>query len=379
MIRDLNDSRKEIDEIDKNIVSLFERRMQVANDIAKYKKSTGRKVYDPEREEQKLLTLTGLTDSGFGKLAVDDLFRQIMSISRKYQYQELGSQLPDIPLRVVDKLDYDKDTKVCFFGDRGSYSEQAMLEFFSSGVDPYNKTTFAEVISEVENFNAKYGVIPIENTSTGGISDIYDLLADARVTIVAEHVVKVEHALLGLPGAKTEQIRKAYSHPQGIMQCDEFLKSHPYIEPVKYLSTAGAARLVRESDDPSLAAIGSMRAAEVYGLIPLAEKINTQDSNYTRFIIISNQQVYQRNANKLSLTFEIRHKAGSLYNILANFYYNNLNMTKIESRPIPGRNWEYRFFVDVEGNISDPAVNNCLAGLKEGAGSLRILGNIVTR
>lgn len=378
MVIDLKDSREKIDRIDKQIAALFEERMKVSGDVAAYKRSTGKKVYDPEREDQKIKALKALADNDFNKTALEDLFRQIMSISRKYQYRKLGSASAELPFKCVEKLDYDSDTKVVFFGDRGSYSEQAMAEFFKDGVDSYNENTFAGVIHDVQNFRAKYGVIPIENTSTGGITDIYDLLTDADVSIVAEHVVKVEHCLLGLPGTAREDIKTVYSHPQAIMQCDRFLSENPDIKPVKFFSTAGAAKKVADEKDRSQGAIGSRRAAKVYGLSVLEENINTIDTNSTRFIIISNQKVFQKNANKVSLAFEIKHEAGSLYNMLANFYYNDLNMTKIESRPIPGRNWEYRFFVDLEGNLNEPGVNNCLASIEEAASKWRVLGNFVT-
>ncbi|MCR5201551.1 MAG: prephenate dehydratase [Lachnospiraceae bacterium] len=378
MVVDLIESREKIDKIDKEIERLFEERMDIANDVAAYKRSTGKKVYDPERENEKIKTLVANASSEFNKTAVEDLFRQIMSISRKYQYQKLGSAVVDIPFKMVDSLDYDRDTKVVFFGDRGAYSEQAMLEFFNEGVDSYNRTTFAEVIDDVINYRAKYGVVPIENTSTGGITDIYDLLVNTDVNIVAEHVVKVEHALLALPGTKKENIKKVYSHPQAISQCKDYLSENTNMEPEKYLSTAGAAKKVKDDGDLTQAAIGSERAAEVYGLEVLERKINTQSTNSTRFIIISNQKVFLKDANKISLSFEIKHEAGSLYNILANFYYNNLNMTKIESRPIEGKNWEYRFIVDVEGNLNDAGVSNAIESLKESS-EMKILGNIITK
>ncbi len=380
MVVDLNESRKKIDEIDKQIASLFEERMEVSNDVAAYKRSTGKKVYDPEREDAKIKSLRDYVEKDFNKMGIEDLFRQIMSISRKYQYQVLGTAANnDIPFRMVDKLDYNEDTRVVYFGDEGSYSEQAMAEYFNEKVDSYNRTTFAEVIDDVAQERAKYGVVPIENTSTGGITDIYDLLVDKDITIVAEHVVKVEHALLGIKNAKTGDIKTVYSHPQGIMQCREFLAAHPGINAEEFASTASAAKKVATDNEITQAAIASKRAASVFGLDILQEAINSQSQNYTRFIIISNQKVFLKEANKLSLSFEIKHKAGSLYNMLANFYYNDLNMTKIESRPIEGRNWEYRFFVDVEGNLTEPGVNNALASVKEFASKLQILGNIATK
>lgn len=379
MVVDLAESRKKIDAIDKEITRLFEERMEVANDVAAYKRSTGKKVFDPERENQKLETLRGLASNEFNEVAVEDLFRQIMSISRKYQYQKLGPTVNDIPFRQVDKLDVDADTRIVYFGEKGAFTEQAMLEFFGEEISPFNKTTFREVMEAVANGDAKFGVLPIENTSTGGITDIYDLLVDYDITIVAEHVVKVEQALLGKPGAKLEDIRKVYSHPQGLMQCSKFLEEHPEMSGEEFASTAGAAKKVSEEDDMTQAAIASTRAAKAFGLEVLKESINYQSQNYTRFIVISNQKVFLSDANKISLVFEIKHEAGSLYNMLANFYYNDLNLTKIESRPIVGKSWEYRFFVEVEGNLTDSGVGNAMATIDEFANKFQILGNFATK
>ena len=195
------------------------------------------------------------------------------------------------------------------------------------------------------------------------------------MTIVAEHVIKVEQDLLGLPGTKLEDIKMVYSHPQGLMQSAKFLEEHSYMSTKSYSSTSGAAKKVAEDGDRTQAAIASARAAKKFGLEILQKAVNFENQNYTRFIIITNQKVYLSNANKLSLCFEVKHQVGALYNMLANFYYNDLNLTKIESRPIPEKKWEYRFFVDFEGNLSDSGVKNALYGISREVNNLRILGN----
>lgn len=379
MVVDLTESRAKIDEIDREIVRLFQERMGVATDVAAYKRSTGKKVFDPKREEEKIETLRTLAEGEFNKTGVEDLFRQIMSISRKYQYQMLGPVVNDIPFRQVDSLDVDEDTRIVCFGEHGAFTEQAMEEIFGGNITAFNKQSFREVMETVAEGEAKYGVLPIENTSTGGITDIYDLLVDYDVTIVAEHVIKVEQDLLGLPGTKLSDIKMIYSHPQGLMQCAKFLEEHQEILTKSFSSTSGAAKMVSEGRDKSQAAIASRRAAETFGLEVLQESINYESNNYTRFIVISNQKIFLSDANKLSLCFEVKHQAGALYNMLSNFYYNNLNLTKIESRPIENRSWEYRFFVDVEGNINSPGVGNALASVKEFASKLSVLGNIAKR
>ena len=379
MVVDLAESRAKIDEIDKEIVRLFQERMGVATDVAAYKRSTGKKVFDPKREEEKIETLRALADGEFNKTGVEDLFRQIMSISRKYQYQVLGPVVNENPFREVESLDVDEDTRVVCFGEHGAFTEQAMEEVFGKNITSFNKQSFREVMAAVAEGEAKYGVLPIENSSTGGITDIYDLLVDYDVTIVAEHVVKVDQNLLGLPGTKLSDVKMVYSHPQGLMQCAKFLEEHSEISTKSFTSTSGAAKKVAEEQDKSQAAIASRRAAEAFGLEILQESINYESNNYTRFIIITNQKIFLSDANKLSICFEIKHQAGSLYNMLSNFYYNDLNLTKIESRPIEKRNWEYRFFVDLEGNINSPGVGNALATMKEFASNLSILGNVAKR
>lgn len=379
MVVDLKESRKKIDEIDRQITELFEQRMEVANDVAAYKRSTGKKVYDPVRENEKITALRKMANNEFNETAVEDLFRQIMSISRKYQYQKLGPGVNHIPFREVDKLDVNEDTKVVYFGEKGAFTEQAMLEYFGNKITSFNKTTFKEVMETVANGEALYGVVPIENTSTGSIADIYDLMVDHDVTIVAEHVIKVDQALLGLPDASIDDLKVVYSHSQGLMQCADFLEANPAIHGVEYDSTAGAAKKIAEEGDKTQGAIASVRAAEEFGLKVLQPKINQHNQNYTRFIIITNQKVYVKNANKVSIAFEVKHEAGALYHMLSNFYYNDLNLTKIESRPMHKSSWEYRFFVDFTGNLQDSGVGNAMATIKEYASNLKIMGNFADK
>lgn len=373
---DLAKSRESIDRIDKQIVNLFEERMKVAGDVAEYKKNTGKKVFDPEREAQKLETLGALASTEFNERAIQELFSQIMSISRKYQYSLLTKQ--NEQFEELSELPKGADTKVCFFGAPGSYSEQAMADCFGTEVFSFPAASFKDVMEAVQNGAADFGVLPIENTTTGGITDSYDLLMEYDNYLVGEHVVKIEHALLAVPGTKIEDIQTVYSHSQGLSQCKKFFDTHPEIRPAVSSSTSESAKKVMEVGTASMAAIASKRAAEIYGLEVLAECLNTENVNSTRFIIVTNKKCYLPNANKISICFELPHESGSLYKMLSHIMYNNLNMTKIESRPIPGRSFEYRFFVDFEGKITDAAVRNTLNGIREEASRLKILGNIAT-
>ena len=360
------------------MVELFEKRMALAKEVAEYKAQTGKAVLDKERENQKLEALGNLVKEPYNTYPVQELFTQIMSMSRKYQYSLIQGYAKELSFESLQKLPITSKTKVVFFGERGSYSEQAMEDYFGKDIESFSGKTFKEIMEAVHTGQADYGVLPIENSSTGGILDMYDLLVQYDNYILCEHVVPIRHALLGLPGTEISDIRTIYSHPQGIMQCSGFFEAHPEITPIEYFSTALGAKRVLEEGNKENAAIASLRAADYYGLSVLQECLNRESTNSTRFIIIGNKRLYLENANKVSLCFELPHESGTLYNMLSHFIYNNLNMTKIESRPISGRPWEYRFFVDVEGNLKDAGVKNAITGIQAEAENLKILGNFTT-
>ena len=193
--------------------------------------------------------------------------------------------------------------------------------------------------------------------------------------IVGEVVLPINHTLSGLKGTTLDQIERVYSHPQALMQSAKFLDAHRDWQQISVANTAVAAKKVLEDQDQRKAAICSEYAARLYGLEILEEKINHNDNNSTRFIIVTNQKIFLKDASKISICFEVSHESGTLYHLLSHFIYNNLSMTKIESRPVEGRTWEYRFFVDFEGNMADGAVKNAIRGLREESKSLKILGN----
>jgi chorismate mutase/prephenate dehydratase len=314
-----------------------------------------------------------LAEDDFNKRAVADLFKQIMSMSRRLQYTLLDN-LESLGLSEVDTIISERETKVAFFGEKGSYTEQAMLEYFKSEVEGIPMSTFGEVMQSIKEGKAEYGVLPIENSSTGTLSDIFDLLAEYNNFIIGEHLVKIEHNLWGISGAKLSGIQTVHSHRQGLLQCSEFLKQHPDIKQIEGGSTAGCARIVLENNDITLAAIASKRAGEVHGLQLIQKSIHNEENNTTRFIIISNKKIYCKGAERTSICFELPHQSGSLYHMLSHFIYNNINMTKIESRPIAGKAFAYRFFVDIEGGLDTPAVKNALHCIKEETIEMKILG-----
>ena len=373
---DLLELRKQIDEIDEEIVKLYERRMDISSKVADYKIETGKKVFDKAREIEKLQKLRALTHNEFNSHGIQELFEQIMSMSRKLQYKKLSEKgsMGKLPFIGVDTLDAAK-ARVVFQGAEGSYSQMAMQTFFGEQVNNFHVDTFRDAMCAIEEGSADFAVLPIENSTAGIVNEIYDLLVEFENYIVGEQIIGIEHCLMGLPGTKIEQIQTVYSHPQSLMQSARYLNEHPKWKQVSMQNNAFAARKVKEDGDRTQAAIASEHAAKSYGLEVLERGVNHSQTNSTRFIIVTNQKIFLKDAGKVSICFEVPHESGSLYHMLSHFIYNNLNMTKIESRPLEERNWEYRFFIDFDGNLADSAVKNALRGLRDEARNMKILGN----
>ena len=373
---DLLEIRGQLDSIDREIVELFEKRMRLSGEVAEFKIETGKPVYDKEREMQKIDSVTGMVEDAFMKQAVSELFTQMMTISHHYQYKlmaEHGMKGEDT-FQPVKSIPTD-GVRVVYQGVEGAYSHAATLQYFGTDVSCYHVVTFEDAMKEVESGRADYAVLPIENSSAGAVIDNYDLLMKYNNYIVAETFLTVNHALLGLKDSRTEEIRTVFSHPQALMQCSEFLNANRNWKQISVENTAAAAKKIIEEGDPTQAAVASETAARLYGLKILNSSINHNKSNTTRFIILSNKRIYREEAQKISISFELPHKSGTLYNMLSNMIYNGVSMIMIESRPIPGRNWEYRFFVDMEGNLSESCIQNALKGILEEGRNMIVLGN----
>ena len=372
---DLGQLRERIDDIDKQIVSLYEERMDVSRQVAEYKIENGKKVFDKSREEAKLAGVRAMAHNDFNRHGIVELYEQIMAMSRKLQYQMLSEngQTGRPPFLPVDALDTGK-VRVVFQGAEGAYSQAAMVRFFGEKIDSIHVDTFRDAMSAIDEGRADFAVLPIENSTAGVVSEIYDLLVEFEHYIVGEQIIRIELCLLGLPGTKLSQITTVYSHPQSLMQSSRYLSAHSW-QQISMPNNAFAARKVARDGRRDQAAVASEYAGQVYGLEVLEKPVNNVSSNSTRFIVVTNQKIFCRDAKKVSICFEVRHESGTLYHMLSHIIYNNLSMTKIESRPIEGRAWEYRFFVDFEGNLADVAVQNALRGLREEASNLRVLGN----
>lgn len=373
---DLQELRKQIDEIDDAMVALFEKRMSIAEQVANYKIETGKPVFDEAREQEKLQSLGEKTHTSFNCCGIQQLYQQIMSISRKRQYQLLQAYDPKdlagfTPVAKLEK----KDARVIYQGVEGAYSHAASIAFFGNEGNCRHVDTWKDAMEAIKNGSADYAVLPIENSTAGIVQDNYDLLAQYDHVIVGEQLIPCQHVLMGLPGTELCEIQHVYSHPQALMQCRDFLNAHPDWNIHPYGNTAKAAKKVAQEQDRSQAAIASPYAAEYFHLAVLQEGIYSNPGNSTRFIIVSKQKIYCKDAKKISISFELPHTSGSLYSSLSHLIYNGLNMTKIESRPVLSQNWEYRFFVDFEGNLNDSAVKNALRGLENEVQNLRIHGN----
>lgn len=373
---DLQECREQLDVIDRQLVELFEKRMQICSRVAEYKIRTGKAVYDGQREAQKLDAVRDLAHGEQNQVAVRELFSQLMTISRRSQYKIMAEHGKDVC------LDFEKvkalrteGVRVVYQGVEGAYQHAATLQYFGEQVDAYHVQTFEDAMREVQDGHADYAVLPIENSSAGAVSDNYDLLTKYHNYIVAEIFLPVSHALLARPEAELSDIRTVFSHPQALMQSSGYLNAQREWRQISVLNTAVAAKKVADDGDVSQAAVASEIAGRLYGLKVLQPSIQNNKNNITRFIVLSRKAIFQEGASKVSVCFELPHRSGTLYGMLGHIIFNGINMVKIESRPIPDRNWEYRFFIDMEGNLEDAAIKNTLLGLRAEAQNLRILGN----
>lgn len=373
---ELLELREQLDHIDEQLVKLYEERMGICAQVGDYKIEQGKKVFDRSREQQKLAQVTKDISNPFYQKGVTELFEQLMSQSRKLQYQMLTQKgaLGRLPFIGVDKLDWE-NSRVVFQGTQGAYSQEAMQKYFHRDVNSFHVETFRDAMEAIEEGSADFAVLPIENSSAGMVTQMYDLLVEFENYIVGEIIIPIEHALVGVKGTTFETVERVYSHQQALMQSSRYLDEHREWQQIGVANTAVAAKKVLKEQDVTQAAICSENAARIYGLEVLERQINHEDNNSTRFIVVTNQKIFLKDAKKMSICFEVTHESGSLYHLLSHFIYNDLNMTKIESRPIEGRTWEYRFFVDFEGNMGEAAVKNAIRGLREESRSLKLLGN----
>lgn len=368
-----------IDEVDKQIVHLFERRMELTRRVGEYKQARNMPVLDTKREREvieKKLEELGDPDLGTDVIL---LYETIMGISRRQQRQLVlegrGNPLYD---RCADAIAAARTPlvhpRVTYQGVAGAFSETAAIDFFGQDMDCTGLPQFEDVFRSLRDGRADYGVVPIENSTTGAIRQIYDLLTQYECYIVGETTVKVEHCLLAPKGASLDTITHVYSHEQGLFQSEKFLNQHPDWVQVPHGDTAGSAQYVAETGDITKAAICAERAAQLYGLEVLVRGTNYSQTNTTRFVVVSPRMELRPGADKISTVFTLPHQSGSLQEILTIFAVHGLNMVKLESRPLPGRSWEYMFFLEFTGSLG-PEMDAVLHELTQTAEDFRLFGN----
>ncbi|HXQ25017.1 MAG TPA: prephenate dehydratase [Candidatus Acidoferrales bacterium] len=271
-----------------------------------------------------------------------------------------------------------KNARVAFQGERGAFSEEAAVKLLGEEISLVPRPTFEAAFSAIRDGAADYILAPIENSLAGPVHRSFDLLVDSRLNILAEVIIPIVHNLIAAPGTSFDDIAVVESHPVALAQCEQFFFAHPRLKRIATEDTAGSVRDVVRSGDRSRAAIAGRRAAEIYGGVILREHLEDNRENYTRFLLLSESAVVPENADKLSLVFQLDHRPGALYHALEPFARRNLNLMKIESRPVHGSPWQYRFYLDLQASRRDPEVAAALEELKHLVVDLRILGSYVS-
>ena len=362
---DLNDYRKQIDDIDRQLLALFGQRMEVATAIAAYKKEHGLPVLDGKREREKLLDVAAKTPDDLKDYAVS-LYSLLFELSRSHQTRMLGTNtaLTEQIARAIENTPklFPGSAAVACQGVEGAYSQLACDRLFKLP-NVFYFSNFEAVFSAIEKGLCQYGVIPVENSTAGSVNAVYDLMMRHDFRIVRSLRLKVDHNLLANPGAKLSDIREICSHEQAIAQCSAFLQKHPEITVVRCENTAAAAKRVAQSGRKDVAALSSRSCAELYGLTCLASNVQDQGNNFTRFICISKNLEIYPGADRTSLMMVLPHRPGSLYKVLSRFYALGINLNKLESRPMPERNFEFMFYFDLETSVYTPQFQQLMAEL----------------
>ena len=375
--------RQEVDRLDDQIAELFLKRMEVTGRIGACKEELGLPLMDPRRELEVLRSAAAETLDEGRKLELAHLFETVLALSRRDLRRRVGGNDPGPGYSRCRRAEAAarqpvERPRVVYQGVAGAYSEMASIRFFGDSVQAKGLEQFEDVFQALKNGEADYGVLPIENSSTGAIRQIYDLMTQYDCFVVGETTVAIQHCLMALPGASLDSIQTVYSHEQGLFQCEAYLNKHPKWNRVPQADTAGSANMVAKSGDRSKAAICSKRSAELYGLEILAEAINSNVNNTTRFVVVSPKMELREGRDKVSTCFCIPHQSGSLHEILTIFAVHGLNMVRLESRPIQGSSWEYMFFLEFTGDVTASGMEGVFRELTQSAEQVRVLGNFAS-
>ena len=352
----IDEYRNRIDRIDKQLVTLFCERMDTASDIAAWKKEQKRPVFDPERERQKLLEVASSVPEELQEYTAS-LYSLLFELSRSYQNRLLGTA-SELTAQIQGAIDetpalFPSDASVACQGVAGAYSQIACNRLFKRPAILY-LSSFDAVFSAIESGLCRYGVVPLENSTAGSVNAVYDLMMNHNFRIVRSVRIKVDHCLLVNPGTRREEIREIYSHQQAISQCEKYLPSFPNARVIPCENTAVAAKMVAQAGRRDAAALSSHACGKIYGLSCLESSVQDMDNNFTRFICISKKLEIYPGADRTSLMAVLPHEPGSLYKLLSRFYALGLNLNKLESRPLPNRNFEFMFYFDLETSVYSP-------------------------
>jgi len=374
---DIQELRGRIDAIDDQLVELFAQRMEVSASIAEYKKEHGMPIHVPAREREKLLdvaTKAGPEMANYARV----LYSMIFELSRSYQ-SKCNAQYTPLHDRIAKAIEetpnlFPQAPMVACQGVEGAYAQIACEKIFKAPYIMYFKN-FEGVFNAIEQGLCQYGILPIENSTAGSVKKVYDLMIRHNFSIVRTFRLKIDHNLLAVPGAKLADIKEIYSHEQAIGQCADFLSTLPGVKVIPVENTAVAAKMVAESGRTDVAALSSRSCAELYGLINLAPSVQDKDNNRTRFICITkNLEVYP-GSDKTSIMMILPHKPGALYRVLARMYVLGINVTKLESRPIPDRDFEFMFYFDLETSIYSEEFVQLMCELDELCEEFKYLGS----
>lgn len=370
--------RQEIDGIDKELLQLFQKRMKVCAELAEYKKKKEIPILDESRERQKLASVTELSEPGMEEFN-RNLFSVIMDLSKAYQQDQIRphSEWEPIIQEAIENTDktLPKYPFVACQGVEGAYSQIAADKIFKTKTNIMYCTDFEGVFAAVDQGMCRYGVLPVENSTAGSVNRIYDLMTKYNFYIVRALRMGIDHNLLAKHGTQKSDIREIFSHEQAINQCSEYLKQYPNAKITVCENTAMAAKMVANSERTDVAALSSKSCADLYDLEILDRMVQDQKNNYTRFICISKNLEIYPGADKTSLMLSVNHKPGGLNKVLSKFAALGINMTKLESRPIPDRDFEFMFYLDIEGSVYSKELLQSLSDMEHICESFRYLGS----
>ncbi len=364
---ELQDYRDRLDQIDDQLAALFKQRMETVKNVADYKKEHNTPVLAAGRERDILYRVTGLGGEELQEYT-RILFSTLLELSRDYQENRLStgeSPLCREILAAQQEGAFPSRAVVACQGTEGAYSQIACDKMFELPQILYFGR-FDGVFRAVENGMCRYGILPIENSSAGSVTEVYDLMEKYNCKIVRSLKLKVEHCLLGRPGVSVKDVKEVVAHEQALNQCGDFLKSSG-VKVTVFDNNARAAKYVAESERTDIAAIASANCAELYGLQILSDRVANSDHNYTRFICISKNLEIYHGANKITFVTSASHRPGSLYSLIAKFATRGLNISKLESRPIPGKDFEFRFYFDVDASVRSADTRTVLSQLEKEA------------